>query len=133
MQSRLSRPSRQPRPSSEFRWVRRSSPNRFQARPWFRGVHVNLGTFDSEEQAWFAIRRWIRSGRRVKPGRILPRYVRPREGKFYARKKVGGEWQFFGPFDTPERAARAVRTFLAVIVGGEANLSRYYPEEFVGR
>lgn len=90
---------------------------KYQARPYcpVEKVRVDLGLFDSPEEAHRAIREFLRGKRRP-----LERYTREIQGKFYAVVPAapGGRYCVTcGPYESREKAALVAEGIWAGLVG----------------
>lgn len=138
--ARRRRPLRTPpRPrcprTSIYKYVRRVRGWKYQARVYQRNLdnnyseHVNLGLYESEIEAWQAVRDFVRTGER--PAHLLPKYIY-RAGydppQFVGRLKLRGSPIIRTPrsYGTPAEADRAMRRLLVEMFGSDG-LVRFYP------
>ena len=81
---------------SLYKWVRRVSRNRYQARAWLpveHGGSINLGLYLTEVAADQAVRHWIAAGMdptKGLPAGVLPKYAIERDGQFAWAVKLAG-------------------------------------------
>jgi len=92
-----------------YRYVRRVSLNKWQARVWLSEEtgHFNLGLHDSAKDAWDAVRAYLNRGE--VPDGLLPRWVRKLEGDVFAAwcKRRGRQLRV-GPYLWPDWAHGAM-------------------------
>jgi hypothetical protein len=101
-------------PGSKRLYLRKVRGQKWQARPWVGGHHVNLGLFNTEAEAQQAVSDWVRSG--AKPDRLLLKYVYRKNGpngeQCYYSRYVSQGLKFSivckGPFATQEEAHREI-------------------------
>lgn len=117
--------------TSVYKYVRRRL-GKFQGLIYHRSLHngfpewINLGLYDSEREAWEAVRHYVRTGER--PVHLLPKYIRrTAAGKYVGAVRCKGMAPVvIDPKPTPKAADKAMRRRLLELFGRDG-IVRFYP------